>query len=367
MTRPELPALSTTGRLDAVRAALADAGCDAMVVTGPTDIRWCSGFTGSNGALVITTGAAVLLTDSRYREQATLELAEAGCDADVVITNALVAGGAEWLAGAARVALDEVSVSWADQRAWADAVAADIVPTTDLVMVLRSRKDEAELARIRRAATIVDGVLADCLPLLRAGITERQLALAIDDGMRVRGASGPAYETIVAAGPNAALPHARPTDRPFATGDLVVIDAGALVDGYRSDMTRTFVLGDPDPRAEEILGVVTDAQARGVAAVAPGVTTGQVDEVCRSFIADAGFGDAFGHGTGHGVGLDIHELPAVRRDGPAILQPGHVITVEPGVYLPGFGGVRVEDCLVVTAEGCESLTRSPKDPVVHVA
>jgi Xaa-Pro aminopeptidase len=152
----------------------------------------------------------------------------------------------------------------------------------------------------------------------------------------------------------------------LADGDLVVVDAGALVDGYRSDMTRTYVVGEPDDRARQILDVVTGAQAAGVAAVEPGVTAGAIDDVCRGLITDAGFGGEFGHGTGHGVGLDIHELPSVRRDNAAILQPGHVITVEPGIYLSGFGGVRVEDLLVVTDHGCDVLTTSPKDPVVPV-
>jgi Xaa-Pro aminopeptidase len=186
----------------------------------------------------------------------------------------------------------------------------------------------------------------------------------LDDAMRARGASGPAYETIVASGPNAALPHARPTDRAFSDGDLVIIDAGAVVDGYRSDMTRTFVVGEPSAQAREMLDVVTRSQAAGVAGVGGGVEAGVIDALCREVIDAARMGDAFIHGTGHGVGLDIHELPRVRKGSTAILRPGHVLTVEPGVYYPGVGGVRVEDTVVVTEDGCRALTRFPKSPCV---
>ena len=166
--------------------------------------------------------------------------------------------------------------------------------------------------------------------------------------------------TIVAGGPNAALPHARPGERAFVEGDLVVIDAGSVVDAYRSDMTRTFVIGEPDETAVTIHDLVTRAQAAGVGAVRAGIEVGEIDHVCRTLITEEGYGPEFGHGTGHGVGLDIHELPAVRGGNTAILQPGQVITVEPGIYLPGVGGVRVEDMVVVTDDGCRQLTRSPK-------
>jgi Xaa-Pro aminopeptidase len=365
VTLSSLPPLTVAGRIDRVRALLDGAGCDALVVGDGSNIRWCTGFTGSNGLLVIDAEGALLVTDSRYQDQAPAQLEAADCVADVEISSALVAAGGARLAQVPSVGLEAASITWAEQRSWAASLAdAELVATDDLVTELRSSKDEAELARMRAAAAIVDDTLAEVRSRLLPGAVERTLALALDDGMRERGAQGPAYETIVASGPNAALPHARPGDRALVEGDLVVIDAGAVVDGYRSDMTRTFVVGEPDDRSNEILDLVTRAQAAGVEAVESGTTAGAIDEVCRSIITEAGFGDAFAHGTGHGVGLDVHELPAVRRDNAAILQPGHVITVEPGVYLSGFGGVRVEDMVVVTADGCEPLTRSPKDPLV---
>lgn len=338
-----------------------------MVVTDPTNIRWCTGFTGSAGVLLISEDRQVLTTDSRYRDQAPAQLEASGCEAEVLI-------GSDWVAAVAailkdpngvdnptRVALEADRIVWADQRRLADALTADLVETAGLIAELRSVKDEAELARIETAARIVDAVLKESQDRFVAGVSERELAHRLDDGMRAAGADGPAYDTIVASGPNAALPHARAGSRRLANGDLVVVDAGALVEGYRSDMTRTFVVGSPDDRAVEIHDIVTRAQAEGVAAVRAGVEAGEIDRACREFIAREGYGDAFVHGTGHGVGLDIHEFPAVRRGNTAILSPGQAITVEPGIYLSGYGGVRVEDTVVVTEDGCRPLTKFPKE------
>jgi Xaa-Pro aminopeptidase len=355
-----LPPLSVDGRLDRVRVALYAAGAEALIVTNLHNIRWCSGFTGSHGVLVVRAAGATLLTDTRYAEQAPAQLTASGAAVDVRVTAGLVTEGAELVGGLTRVALEADHVSWADHRRWAAEIDGDLIATENLITELRSVKDDAELARMQRAAEIVDECLGEAMPLLGAGTAEQELARHLDDGMRSRGATGPAYETIVAAGPNSAKPHARPGDRHFAQGDLVVVDAGALVDGYRSDMTRTFVIGAADEQAATIHDLVTRAQAAGVAAIRPGTEVGEIDAVCRDLITEEGFGAEFGHGTGHGVGLDIHELPAVRAGNTAILQPGHVITVEPGIYLPGFGGVRVEDMVVVTDDGCRPLTRHPK-------
>jgi Xaa-Pro aminopeptidase len=198
--------------------------------------------------------------------------------------------------------------------------------------------------------------------LLGEGRREDEVALALDSAMRRLGAEDRAFETIVASGPNAAKPHARPTTRAVAHGDPVVIDFGAIFDGYRSDMTRTFCVGaPPSGTLARVFAVVGAAQAAGVAVVRAGVGTGEVDRACRDLIAEAGWAEAFEHGTGHGVGLDIHEAPAVGPGSTAILAPGVVVTVEPGVYLPGVGGVRIEDTVVVTEDGSRTLTEFPKD------
>ena len=357
-----LPPIDVAGRLERVRHEVAAREYDALVVSSRSNVRWCSGFTGSFGQLLVTPEAAVLFTDSRYGERARRELSGAGSDAEVVVTSEVIAEGKELFAQCRLVAFEADHLTWAEADDWSAAIDGEAVATTAIVAELRSVKNEAELARMQEAADIVDAVLAEANNLLRPGTTERELALVLDDGIRARGAHGPAYETIVAGGPNSSLPHASPSLRPFEDGDLVVVDVGAEVDGYRSDMTRTYAIGRCSATAREIGGVVAEAQAAGVAAVKAGIEASVIDDACRSIITEAGFGDAFSHGTGHGVGLDIHELPTVRRVSTAILQPGHVITVEPGIYLPGIGGVRIEDSVLVTESGCRPLTHSPKMP-----
>jgi len=265
--------------------------------------------------------------------------------------------------GEPRVGLEADAVTWAAQRRWAEVLApAELVPTTAVVEGLRQVKDAGEIDRVAAAAAIADRALAEVVPMLGEGRSEREIALALDSAMRRLGAEDRAFETIVAAGPNSAKPHARPSERPVAPGDPVVVDFGATVEGYRSDMTRSFCVGGaPADELATVFATVGEAQRRGVAAVAPGTATGEVDRVCRDLIAAAGWGDAFEHGTGHGVGLDVHEAPWVSQGATAILTPGNVVTVEPGVYLAGLGGVRIEDTVVVTEDGCRPLTAFTKD------
>ena len=367
-TAPSLPPLRVDGRLGRLRHRLAAADVDAAVISEPANVRWLTGFTGSNGTVVVLgSGEALLVTDSRYAEQAPAQLAEAGCsdEVEVVVARRAAHTAAERLGAVARLGLED-SVAWAEQIRWSEAVDASTVPLTEAVEGLRAVKDPAELARMQAAARIADEALAAAEPMLRPGVTETEIQQTLDDAIRAAGASGPAYDTIVASGPNSALPHARPTDRELQAGDLVVVDVGAEVDGYRSDMTRSFVLGDPDEQVEAMLEVVGRSQSAGVEAVRPGVKASEIDGACRSVIDEAGMGEAFVHGSGHGVGLDIHELPRVASGSTAVLEPGNVLTVEPGVYFPGIGGARVEDLLVVTDDGCRPLTLYPKTPVVPI-
>ena len=361
-----LPPLRVQGRLGRVRERLDAVGVDAAVIVEPANVRWLTGFTGSNGTVVVLdSGETLLLTDSRYAEQAPAQMAGAGCsdEVEVVVARRAAEAAAERLGGAARLGLED-SVAWAEQIRWSEAVDAETVPLSGMVEGMRAVKDQAELDRMEAAARIADAALTGVVPVLRPGVTEVQIQQALDDAIRSAGASGPAYDTIVASGPNSALPHARPTGRQLRAGDLVIIDAGAVVDGYRSDMTRSFVLGDADDQAAAMLDVIGRSQSAGVQAVRPGVEAGEIDGVCRSIIDEAGMGDAFIHGTGHGVGLDIHELPRVASGSDAVLEPGNVLTVEPGVYFPGVGGVRVEDLLLVTDDGCRPLTLHPKTSLV---
>ena len=360
--------MDESGRLGRLRATFGDAGCDALLVTNLTNVRYLTGFTGSAGVLLVRADDAVLFTDGRYATQSSEQLAAAGVDAGVEIGGlpeqraALVKA----VSAIGRLGLEAGHATWAAQRSYAESFPdAELVATEGLVEALRRVKDDGELARIEAACAIADAALASVLKTLLDLPTEREFGLELDFAMRRLGASDVSFETIVASGPNGAKPHARPSDRRIGAGELVVLDFGALVDGYHSDMTRTVCVGDPaTARLVEIDSVVRGAQEAGVAAVRAGVGAREVDDVCRSFIADAGFGDRFVHGTGHGVGLDIHEFPILSQVATATLDAGFVVTVEPGVYLPDEGGVRIEDSVVVTADGCRRLTHAPKDLVI---
>ena len=360
--------MDVAGRGERLRAGLGAAGCDALLVTHLTNIRYLTGFTGSAALLVVDADGLLLVTDGRYDEQAHDELAAAGVDARVEIGRSgevqrqLVSGH---LASAPRIGLESEHVTWADQQRYAETWFTDatLVPVAGAVEALRLVKDAGEIARIEAACAIADAALAAVRPLLDDGPTETAFARALDTEIRDRGADDISFETIVASGPNGSRPHHTPTDRAIRRGDLVVIDFGALVEGYHSDMTRTVAVGGVealDDTKRRMVAVVTEAQAAGVATVRAGGNAKDDDTACRSVIEDAGWGDAFVHGTGHGVGLDIHEDPRVSWAVDATLANGHVVTVEPGVYLPGHGGVRVEDTVVVTSTGCRPLTRAPK-------
>jgi Xaa-Pro aminopeptidase len=363
-----LPEITVTGRLDRLRAAFDEHEVDALVVTTLPNIRYLTGFSGSAGVLAVTRELAVLTTDGRYRTQSAEQIQRSGAaGVDITIGTGTEQREAARAAlqgqGIVRVGLEASNISWSGQRSWAETLGADaVVPTTNAVEALRERKDAAEIARMERAAAIADAALFEVLPLMSQGVSEEHFALELDTAMRRGGAESTAFDTIVAAGENSAKPHHHPGSRRINGGDPVVVDFGATFEGYRSDMTRTFCVdAEPEGELARIFTVVQTSQAAGAAAVRPGIAAKDVDDVCRRIIADAGWADRFEHGTGHGVGLDIHEAPTVSQLGTAILAPGFVVTVEPGVYVPGHGGVRVEDTLVVTEDGARPLTRFTKD------
>jgi Xaa-Pro aminopeptidase len=363
-----LPPITVAGRLDRLRAAFDEHEVDALVVTTLANVRYLTGFSGSAAVLVVTRDLSVLTTDGRYRTQSSEQLQQAGAaEVEVCIGTGVeqreAARSALDGARAGRIGLEAGNITWSGQRGWADVLGGDkLVPTANAVEVLRERKDAAEIARMERAAAIADAALFEVLPLMSQGVTEEHFALELDTAMRRGGAEGTAFDTIVAAGENSAKPHHHPGSRRINGGDPVVVDFGATFEGYRSDMTRTFCVdAEPEGELARIFSVVQASQAAGAAAVRPGVLAKDVDDICRQIIADAGWAERFEHGTGHGVGLDIHEAPTVSQMGTAILAPGFVVTVEPGVYVPGHGGVRVEDTLVVTEDGARPLTRFTKD------
>jgi Xaa-Pro aminopeptidase len=357
-----LPPLQVAGRLDVLRERLGTTSCDALLVTKLENIRYLTGFSGSSAMLMVTSERALLTSDGRYATQATEQLDAHGVDAEIEIgrPDAQLEALA-LLAGCGRVGVESTSVPWSLVRRLEEVFEGAIEPTTGLVEALRVVKDPGELARVEMACAIADGALDEVKGRLLDGITESEFAAELEYAMRRRGSSGPAFETIVASGPNSALPHARPTDRRAGPGDLVVVDFGATVDGYRSDMTRTFAIGEIAADLAETLDAVAKAQRAGVDRVGPTSSGDDVDDACRSVLEAAGLGDRFVHSTGHGVGLEIHEAPSVAKGATGILPAGSIVTVEPGAYLAGRGGVRIEDTVVVTDSGCRPLTMSTKD------
>ena len=362
-----LPAMEVAGRVVRLRERIAGAGCDALIVTRLSNIRYLTGFTGSAGVVLVTADSLVLFTDGRYTTQSREQIDAAGVAANIEITptQSLQVERIRALSEAhSQIGLEAHGVTWAQQRMLANALERDLVATEDLVEDLRRVKEPGEVARIRAACAIADDALEAVLPELASGPSERQFALALEVAMRERGASGTSFDTIVASGPNGAMPHARPGDRAIQHGELVVIDFGCIVDGYCSDMTRTVSVGDPGSDARKLWDVVRASQEAGRAAVGAGVECAAVDRASREVIDEAGWGALFSHGTGHGVGLEIHEAPRVAKTSSGTLEVGVVVTVEPGVYLPGVGGVRLEDTVVVTESGSDALTAFPKSLVV---
>ncbi len=342
---------------------------DALLVTRLPNIRYLTGFTGSAALLLVPNdGDTLFVSDGRYATQSVEQLDAHGVAARVEIHTAAseqLDVVADALDAVARLGLEEHGISWAQARQYSERFApVECVAAGQLVESLRRSKDPGEVDRIRTACAIGDDAFAEMLPRLGAGISEREFALDLEFAMRRRGASGVSFDPIVASGPNAAKPHARPSDRIVGTGELVVCDFGCVVDGYCSDMTRTVSVGEPSVDAQRLWDLVCEAQAAGRAAVRVGADVTAIDAACRDIINDAGYGDAFSHGTGHGVGIEIHESPRVAKTGSGTLVLGDIVTVEPGVYLPGVGGVRIEDTVLVTTDGYEPLTLTPKTLVI---
>lgn len=340
------------------------AGLDAMLISDLINVRYLSGFTGSNAALLVFADdqPPVLATDARYRTQA----AQQAPDLEVAIERACgrhLAGRAA-AAGVRRLGFEShvVTVEGFDTLA-GEACGAELVRAPGMVEALREVKDAGEVALLRLACEAADAALTDLVQRggLRPGRTEREVSRELEALMVDQGADGVSFETIVAAGPNSAIPHHRPTDAVLAAGDFVKIDFGALVAGYHSDMTRTFILGPAADWQQEIYQLVAAAQQAGRDALQPDAGLSEVDAAARRVIADAGHGEHFGHGLGHGVGLQIHEAPGISASAVGTLLADSVVTVEPGVYVPDRGGVRIEDTLVVGTHGPELLTRFPKE------
>lgn len=355
------PETATARRLEKVRQQMAAQQLGAFLTMSASNRRYLSGFTGSEGAALVLPHRAVLLVDFRYTQQAKAQAA--GWEVREVEAFAEAIGQVLHEAGVTRAGFEAAHLTYA---AWENLKektgAVQWVPTKNVVESVRAVKDEKELDAIRRAVALGDRAFAYLLERMKPGVSEQALAVELEAFLRREGAEGLAFPSIIASGPNGALPHARPSSRRLEAGDLVVLDFGCVVDGYCSDMTRTVCLGEPDERQRELYQLVLRAQEAGLAAIRPGVLGKEVDAAARKVIQEAGYGPYFGHGLGHGVGLEVHEdIPRLSRKGEVALAAGMVTSVEPGVYLPGWGGIRIEDLVVVTPQGVEVLTRSPKE------
>ncbi|RME51547.1 MAG: aminopeptidase P family protein [Caldilineae bacterium] len=349
--------------LQKLREKIEAAGLDALLVTQAENRRYLSGFTGSAGVLLITPTRQLLLTDSRYYEQVRREapdweLVEAGYQTFRRLAELLP----ELELGGAKIGFEADDVTVARFRAMQEALdGVNLVETDGLVAGLRAVKSADELDAIRKAVALADETMAHLYEWIQPGMTEKEVAWELEVYMRTRGASALSFEAIVAAGPNSALPHATPSDAVIQPGDVVLVDMGCVVGGYCSDLTRTFSLGEPRaPQFEAVWGLVEQACAAAEAGIRAGMSGKAADALARDVIAAAGHGDHFGHSLGHGVGLAIHEMPRLSYAAEDPLPEGAVVTIEPGVYLPGEFGVRLEDMAVVTAGGMEVLTRVPK-------
>ncbi|HKO26036.1 MAG TPA: Xaa-Pro peptidase family protein [Solirubrobacteraceae bacterium] len=354
-----------SARADKLAAQLTGAGVDAVLITELVNVRYLTGYTGSNGLALIAPDTRAFVTDFRYVEQAAEEVdrdfdrLKASVDLLEAVTDALPTGEL-------RLGFETAHVSVREHERLRGLLPdrIELIATNGLVEQLRAVKDPGELAAIRAAAALADEAFEQLIAGGLVGRTERDLALELEFDMRRRGAEQPSFSPIVAAGPHGALPHASPRAVEVRRGDMVVIDWGAQLNGYCSDCTRTVAAGAADDHAREIYQLVLDAQLAGLDAVKAGADGREVDGVARDTIEAAGHGEHFGHGLGHGVGLDVHEAPRLSQRSDSVLEPGNIVTVEPGVYLPGDLGVRIEDLVLVTDDGREIFTALAKELTV---
>ena len=350
------------GRLKRLREQMETRRVDALLVTHLPNVRYLTGFTGSSAALVVTEAKAAFFTDGRYTEQAREEVQGARVR---IAKGAVLAAAARWISESRLKTIgfesERMTVATREVVAKALATGARLRPVGALVEQLRIIKDEEEIGRIRDAVQLASGLFEKTTPAIRAGAKETEVAGELEHAARRAGAEGMSFETIVAAGARSAMPHGRASSQAIPRQGFVILDYGVILAGYCSDMTRTVHVGNVTARAREMYDAVREAQEAGIGAVRAGVAAGEVDAAARKVLRRSGWGKYFTHSTGHGVGLEIHEPPRLGTGQSEILRPGMVVTVEPGIYVPGEGGVRIEDIVVVTESGCDVLTPTTKE------
>lgn len=356
-------------RVRALQSSMSTEGLGAYYVVSPFNLRYISGFTGTSGIALITNNGAYFITDFRYKEQA-----ESQCDGFKIILSGGSAGTGSpqkvvqdilTEENISRVGYEEEHITVADFDDLESIITADLIPASGLIEILRETKEPEEIEKIKVACQIADLAFHHILEFIKPGVTEIEIANELDFFMRSKGASGVSFDTIVASGVRSAMPHGVASNKKVANGELITLDYGCYYEGYASDITRTIALGDVDRKLEEIYQIVLDANERVTTALKADMTGKEADAIARDLIKERGYGSQFGHSLGHSIGLDIHEIPNLSMHSSHILRPGNVVTNEPGIYLEGLGGVRIEDDLLITEKGNELLTHSPRE-LIHL-
>ncbi|MBO0467696.1 aminopeptidase P family protein [Enterococcus plantarum] len=350
-------------RVNKLRALMKQNDLSSFLITSPYNLRYLTNFTGTTGLALITLDKAFFVTDFRYTEQAAEQAQgfEIIQNAGPIYDEVVAIAEREELTN---LAFEETFVSFAEYSLLEEITPCDLIPVAGLIEELREVKDEEEIAIIEKACGIADLGFKHILTVIKPGMTEIEIANQLDFYMRSLGASGVSFETIVASGLRSAMPHGVASEKVIEKGDLITLDFGCYYQGYVSDMTRTFAIGEPDSQLKDIYQIVLEAQLKVLDEAKPGLTGIQLDAIARDHIASYGYGEAFGHSTGHGIGLEIHEGPNVSFRADKQFVAGNVITDEPGIYIPGLGGVRIEDDLLITNEGNRVLTHSPKELII---
>lgn len=350
-------------RVEKLRKKMQEENLDSFLITSPYNLRYLTNFTGTTGLAVITLEKAFFITDFRYTEQAAAQAQGFEIIKNVGPIFEEVADLVQ-KEGLRELGFEETTVSFLEYSVLEEIIDAQLIPISGMIEELREIKDEEEIAIIEKACSIADLAYDHILKMIQPGMTEIEVANQLDFYMRSLGASGVSFETIVASGLRSAMPHGVASKKIIEQGDLITIDFGCYYEGYVSDVTRTFAIGDPGEQLKEIYQIVLEAQLAVLEVAKPGVTGKQLDAVARDYITKHGYGEAFGHSTGHGIGLEIHEGPNVSVRAEKQFVPGNIITDEPGIYLPGIGGVRIEDDLLITSDGNRVLTHSPKELII---
>ena len=350
-------------KIEKLRETFEQQQIDGILITNPFNRRYMTGFTGTAGVALVSNSKALFITDFRYIEQATSQCPEYEIVKHTGPIHEEVAAKAKEL-GITRLGFEQDTLSYASYAQYKEAVEGELVPISGVVEKLRLIKTNSEIKILKDAANIADAAFEHILGYIRPGRTELDVSNELEFFMRKQGATSSSFDIIVASGHRSALPHGVASDKVIESGDFVTLDFGAYYNGYVSDITRTVAVGQPSDELINIYNIVLEAQLRGMAGIKPGMTGKEADALTRDYITEKGYGPNFGHSTGHGIGLEVHEGPGLSFKSDIILEPGMVVTCEPGIYVAGLGGVRIEDDTIITNDGNEALTHSPKELII---